>query len=474
MSPLFQSIVRGATPRNVLPKGFQWMMIVVLVLSLFAVPVQSVQASTIPTFSIISIVSDSTVTIQTYNFPANVLFTVRMGEYGTLGIGGVVVAQTNSGAGGSFQETYTIPDSLKGKDRIALRMDGAGGYYAYNWFQNIGASPATPVPGGYAGIPTFSIKAVDPGKTVTILTKNFPANKLFTVRMGAYGTKGVGGTVVATTNSGAGGAFEATYDIPSGLASAQRIAIRMDAPGGFFAYNWFWNTSGTVATPGGPTPIPGYSGIPTFNIKAVVRDSSVTIITKNFPKDLEFTVRMGAYGTKGVGGTVVATTNSGAGGAFEATYSIPAGLVGAQRIAIRMDAPGGYFAYNWFWNNSTAGEPAPTATPGGPTSTPAPTALPPYSGIPTFKIAAVVKDTNVKILTNNFPKDQNFTVRMGAYGTQGVGGTVVATTNSGAGGAFEATYDIPASLAGAQRIAIRLESPAGYFAYNWFWNANAP
>lgn len=471
MSPFIQSIVRGFAPRDVLPKGIQWMMILMLVLSVFALPVQTAQASTIPTFSIVSVASDSTVTIQTYNFPANVLFTVRMGEFGTLGIGGVVVGQTNSGSGGSFQETYTIPDSLKGKNRIAIRMDGAGGYFAYNWFQNIGSSASTPVPGGNTGIPTFSIKSVDPGNTVTILTKNFPANKLFTVRMGAFGTLGVGGTVVATTNSGAGGAFEATYDIPDGLASAQRIAIRMDAPGGFFAYNWFWNTSGTVVTPGGPTAIPGYSGIPTFNIKAVVRDTSVTIITKNFPPNHEFTVRMGAYGTKGVGGTVVATTNSGAGGAFEATYSIPAGLAGAQRIAIRMDAPGGFFAYNWFWNNSTSGEPAPTATPGGPTATPKP---PPFSGIPTFKINSVVKDTSVTILTNNFPADQNFTVRMGAYGTQGVGGTVVATTNSGAGGAFQATYDIPAGLVGAQRIAIRMESPAGYFAYNWFWNTTAP
>jgi hypothetical protein len=85
-----------------------------------------------------------------------------------------------------------------------------------------------------------------------------------------------------------------------------------------------------------------------------------------------------------------------------------------------------------------------------------------------------VQDTTVTILTNNFPPNQTFTVRMGAYGTQGVGGTVVATTNSGAGGSFVESYPIPASLAGSTRIAIRLESPQGFYAYNWFWNNTTP
>ena len=59
-------------------------------------------------------------------------------------------------------------------------------------------------------------------------------------------------------------------------------------------------------------------------------------------------------------------------------------------------------------------------------------------------------------------------------GTLGLGGVIVATTNSGAGGAFTATYTIPDALKGSQRIAIRMDSNMGYFAYNWFWNATAP
>ena len=106
---------------------------------------------------------------------------------------------------------------------------------------------------------------------------------------------------------------------------------------------------------------------------------------------------------------------------------------------------------------------------------PAAAANPLYTGYPTFSISAVVKDGSVTILGNNFPKNDKFTVTMGAYGTKGIGGTVITTTDSGSGGAITATYNIPASLKGSYRIAIRLQSPTtGYYAYNWFYNNNAP
>lgn len=107
--------------------------------------------------------------------------------------------------------------------------------------------------------------------------------------------------------------------------------------------------------------------------------------------------------------------------------------------------------------------------------TPTP-AKPPKTGkVPTFSIAAVVKDTSVTIQTANFPANTKFDVRMGAYGTAGVNGTYVTTIDSGNGGAFSATYTIPAGLQGSRRIAIRLESKtSGYFSYNWFWNSTTP
>jgi len=83
-----------------------------------------------------------------------------------------------------------------------------------------------------------------------------------------------------------------------------------------------------------------------------VKDSTVTIKAYNFPPGLDFNVRMGLMWTQGIGGELVEVFNSGAGGNFEATYNIPAALYGQQRISVRVESPSGYYAYNWFWNNT--------------------------------------------------------------------------------------------------------------------------
>ncbi len=222
--------------------------------------------------------------------------------------------------------------------------------------------------------------------------------------------------------------------------------------------------------------------IPTFVIQSVVKDSTVTITTANFPANDTFNVRMGYMGTKGINGILIGTQASGAGGTFTATYAIPAALAGQYQIAIRLESPtSGYYAFNWFYNNTAGGgTPAPTATP-GPTNTPAPTNTPgPTSTpgtpfvVPTFSISSVVKDSSVTITTANFPANDSFNVRMNYMGTQGIGGTLVATQASGTGGTFSATYTIPDFLKGQYQIAIRLESPtSGYYAFNWFYNNTA-
>lgn len=217
-----------------------------------------------------------------------------------------------------------------------------------------------------------------------------------------------------------------------------------------------------------------YSGYPTFDIVSVKPDESVTIKVVNLPPNQTFTVRMGKIGTRAIGGIEVGQFTSGSGGTQTLTYNIPAGLKGLRQISIRMDSkPGGYFAYNWFYNTTTAtATPGPTKTP-GPTPTPKPT-LSGYTGIPTFTILSVVADDKVTIRTHNFPANQTFTVRMGKYGTKGIGGIVVGSSDSGKGGALEFTYTIPAELKGQSRIAIRLDSPAGFYAFNWFWNNTYP
>jgi hypothetical protein len=316
-------------------------------------------------------------------------------------------------------------------------------------------------------IPTISILSITPGVSVTIGGSNFPPGKNFTVTMGTYGSYGVGGTVVGTYASGSGAYFTSTYAIPSGLAGLDKIAIRFDSGTGFFSYNWFYN-SGSAPTPGGPTPVPGYAGYPTFSISSVASGSSVTILTQNMPVGQAFTVRMGYYGTLGVGGQVVGTTTD-AGGSYSATFSIPSWLASQSMIAIRLDGPTGYYyAYNWFYNNTTA--PLPTPVPG---STPLPPAPPPiYYGVPTISIQSVVRDSTVTIYAYNFPVGQTFNVLMGPYGSYGRGGTAITSVSTSTTGSnFTATYSIPASLVGSSQIAIRLETPDGYYyAYNWFYN----
>lgn len=91
----------------------------------------------VPEFVITKVVRDWSVTIQTStNYPANNTFTVRMGPYGSLGVNGVIVGFTNSGRGGIFTATYTIPEALRGSEQIHIRMEGESGFYSYNWFYN--------------------------------------------------------------------------------------------------------------------------------------------------------------------------------------------------------------------------------------------------------------------------------------------------------------------------------------------------
>jgi hypothetical protein len=63
---------------------------------------------------------------------------------------------------------------------------------------------------------------------------------------------------------------------------------------------------------------------------------------------------MNKMGTKGVNGVQVDTFNSGTGGTKTFTFDIPAEMQGKRQIAIRIQSTtgSGYFAYNWFYNNT--------------------------------------------------------------------------------------------------------------------------
>lgn len=316
-------------------------------------------------------------------------------------------------------------------------------------------------------IPTFSIIRVIPDTSVTVLTFNFPANRTFDVLMGPIRTRGVGGIKVTTVNSGAGGSFSATFNIPAALYGQYQIAIRLEntTGSGYFAYNWFYNNRYGNLTP--VPPAPGYKPQPAITILGVVKDISVTIATQNFPANDRLDVLMGFMGTRGIGGILVDTISLSTGGSPTYTFSIPAALRGQPQIAIRLQSTTGsdYFAYSWFVNNTDGAHPWPVVPPS-----------PGYSGFPTFSITQVVRNQTVSIIAHNLPPGELFQVTMGPMGTRAIGGIVVGNIDTSTSTAQTFTFAIPVSLYGTSQIAIRLQSISGsyFYAYNWFYNATSP
>ena len=206
----------------------------------------------------------------------------------------------------------------------------------------------------YSGYPTISIQSVVVDTSVTIQTKNLPPNDKFVVLMNYMGTKGKDGIQVGTLDSGKGGSLVFTYNIPDALKGQKQIAIRIESStgSGYFAYNWFYNKTNGAKPPS--TSPGGYSGYPTFSIKAVVKNTTVTIVTSNLPSNDTFDVLMNYMGTRGEHGYKVATLNSGSGGTQTLTYNIPGELAGQRKIAIRLQSSSGsgFYAYNWFYNNT--------------------------------------------------------------------------------------------------------------------------
>lgn len=318
-------------------------------------PANAAKVVEIPTFSILSVAVDTSVTILTHNFPVSHGFDILMGYMGTRGINGFLVGTLNSGAGGSFIATLNIPPELRGQFQIAIRLQSNQGaaYHAYNWFYNKPGGSVSYYPPEYndGGIPTFSIAGVVQDVSVTIITHKFPAGDSFDVLMNYMGTRGINGYKVATVSSGAGGKMTFTFPIPDFLKGEYQIAIRLQSNtgSGFAAYNWFFNNTGYTSGSGG---IPGYYGYPTFSIVSVIRNQSVTIEIYNLPPGDKFDVLMGPMGSRGLGGYLVDSFDAGAGGRQSHTFNIPAQLFGAYQIAIRIQSKTGtgLYAYNWFFN----------------------------------------------------------------------------------------------------------------------------
>jgi hypothetical protein len=199
--------------------------------------------------SIESVEEDVDVTITARYLPANRLLSVWFDWRNQKGVINSLRAGTvKSDSSGTLKATIKMSVGIHDRREVGIRLVDGSSTSAALWFLNVtsddgtgGSSPS----GSDKGIPYFVIQSVKEDDSVTIKAYNFPTKKEFVVRMGKMGTEGVDGTKVDTFKTGKDASFTATFDIPSKLWNRDQIAIRIEAAdgSGYYAYNWFYNTT---------------------------------------------------------------------------------------------------------------------------------------------------------------------------------------------------------------------------------------
>lgn len=199
-----------------------------------------------------------------------------------------------------------------------------------------------------AANPSFTIAAVKVDETVTLNTRDYPANVNFTVRMDVAGNKAIDGIVVGHTNSGIGGAFAVTYKIPAELHGESTIAIRMESERGWYAYNWFVNRT-TTSTPGETDPIPVTGTKPALSFAGVEANETVTVEARNLPANTTFSVRVGPYYSFFRDYVYTPSVTTDANGYVKFSISLPEVVRDVSLVTVRLDG-GGRYAFNAFKN----------------------------------------------------------------------------------------------------------------------------
>lgn len=216
-----------------------------LILAVLVLALPRPAAAAYPTFDIMNVRSDESVTIRTHNFPANVKFIIRMDVAGNRAENGIAVAEMNSGRGGEFEATVMIPSQLKGEQAIAIRVDSQEGYFAYNWFTNQTSGPTQPetIPVTGSGKPYLTISNIKPNESVLVEARNLPTNTTFTVRVGPYYSFFKNYVTAPSVKSDANGTAKFTVSLPSVVKNVELVTVRMDG-GGKYAFNAFKNVAG--------------------------------------------------------------------------------------------------------------------------------------------------------------------------------------------------------------------------------------
>ena len=224
-------------------------LIAALVAALFGGAFLPVNAALSPVITQVGVRDNSMVQLRIDNLPANTEFAVTMGEAGSGGYDHLIAHFTTAGAG-SYTYWFEILSDVKNDPTADVRIDDHSGTSATLTFKTASTTTvvSTPVPttvpssttstgGAYVSTST-SVKAVHvvQGGLVLIQVSNLPLNIEFTITIGAAGTQGIGGTLIAHLNSGstAGNVAISKFEIPTTLRTAASMDFRME--GGGYVY----------------------------------------------------------------------------------------------------------------------------------------------------------------------------------------------------------------------------------------------
>ncbi len=298
-----------------------------------------------------------------------------------------------------------------------------------------------------AATPFITIAAVKVDETVTVHTRDFPANINFTVRMDVAGNNAVDGIVVGQTNSGIGGAFAVTYKIPAELRGVSIIAIRFESAEGWFAYNRFVNHT-TPNTPVEPAPIPVTGTKPTLSFTGVESNKTVTVEARNLPANTTFSVRVGPYYTFFRDYVYAPSVTTDASGYVKFSINLPDVVKDVALVTVRLDGSGRY-AFNAF-KNVTSGTSIPV-TSGGACQIVSVTPSSPISRSGDFDAVWTIKNTSTKTWDAN-SVDYMF-----------VSGSKLQK--------YEARYDLNQTVKPGETVKVVVDmiapSTAGFYTVNW-------
>ena len=223
-------------------------LIAALIAALFGGAFLPVDAALAPVITQVGVRDNSMVQLRIDNLPAETEFAVTMGEAGSGGYGHLMAHFTTAGAG-SYTFWFEILTDVKNDPTADVRIDDYSGHSASLTFSTTSTTTvvSTPVPtpvpstttgtgGAVSGSTSVRAVHVVKGGLVLIEVSNLPLDIEFTITIGAAGTQGIGGTLIAHLNSGstAGNVAICKFEIPTDLRTDASMDFRME--GGGYVY----------------------------------------------------------------------------------------------------------------------------------------------------------------------------------------------------------------------------------------------